>query len=213
MPLDRLTYEITKQSENETVVTYKYHDVSVGTASGKFGTVYAPAQLVCEGDVEVRADAAQTVSDNIQIESFDEVLTQTSRMFRMGYQMAVGYAEAHPMVILAGGALLLVLLIVFIIILYFRCTAESRIRKRRMQEEKERQRRAEEIDRMTAAEIEAELRAVMEQERQRRAQEELARMEAEKAAEYERLMEEKAHETERLIDELEKERNERRASK
>ena len=66
---------------------------------------------------------------------------------------------------------------------------------------------------MTAAEIEAELRAVMEQERQRRAQEERTRMEAERAAEYERLMEEKAHETERLIDELEKERSERSASR
>lgn len=213
MSLDGLTYEITKNAQNETLVNYKYHDVSVGSASGKFGTVYVPAQLVCEGDVEVYTDAAETSSDNIQIESFDEVLTQTTQMFRMGYEMAVGYAEAHPMVILAGGALLLILLIVFIIILIFRCTAESRIRRRRMQEEKERQRRAEEIDRMTAAEIEAELRAVMEQERKRREQEELTRIEAEKAAEYERLMEEKAHETERLIDELEQERNERMASR
>lgn len=213
MSLDGFTYEIAKQSENEISVNYKYHDIAVGSATGKFGTVYAPAQLVCEGDVEVHADAAQTASDNIQIESLDEVLTQTSQIFQTGYQMAAGYAEAHPMVILVCGALLLILLIIFIIILYFRCTAESRIRKRRMQEEKERQRRAEEIDRMTAAEIEAELRAVMEQERQRRAQEERTRMEAERAAEYERLMEEKAHETERLIDELEKERSERSASR
>lgn len=208
-----LSYEVREQSSDKTVISYKYNDVPVGTAEGKFGTVYAPAQLICERDVEILPKAEQTSSDNIQIESLDEVLTQTTQVFRTGYELAVRYAQKNPLIVLVGGALLLVLLIIFIIVLFFRCTAESRIRRRRIQEEKERKKREEEIERMTAAEIEAELRAVMEQERQRKEREELAKIEAEKAAEYDRLMEEKAHETERLIDELEKERMERRASK
>ena len=111
------------------------------------------------------------------------------------------------------GIIILVILIVFIVVLIFRCTSESRIKRRRKQEEEERRKREEEIERMTTAEIEAELRAVMEQERLRKEQEQRAKAEAERAAEEARIMEEKAHETERLIDELEKERQERLASK
>ena len=102
--------------------------------------------------------------------------------------------------------------IIFIVILIFRSTADARIRRRRKLEVLERQRREEEIDRMTTAEIEAELRAVMAQEQKKRMQEQQALAEAERAAEEARKMEAKAHETEQLLEELERERQERLAA-
>lgn len=208
--LDNLTYQIEEQAGGGTKVSYEYNGNPVGIGRGEFGTIYAPAQLAFEKDMAVAASAD---SDHIQIESLDEVLTQTKDIFSTGYRMFSEYTENHFMTVLAGGILLLVVIIVFIVVLFFRCTAESRIRRRRKQEERERKKLEEEIERMTTAEIEAELRAVMEQERLRKEQEERAQAEAERAAEQARIMEEKAHETERLIDELEKERQERMASK
>ena len=207
---ESLTYQVEEQNGGVTKISYEYNGNPVGTGRGDFGTIYAPAQLAFERDVAV---TASTDSDNIQIESLNEVLTQTQDIFSTGYRMFTDYAENHFTAVLAGGILLLVVVIVFIVVLFFRCTAESRIRRRRKQEERERKKREEEIERMTTAEIEAELRAVMEQERLRKEQEQRAQAEAERAAEQARIMEEKAHETERLIDELEKERQERMASK
>lgn len=207
---ESLTYQVEEQNGGVTKISYEYNGNPVGTGRGDFGTIYAPAQLAFERDVAV---TASTDSDNIQIESLNEVLTQTQDIFSTGYRMFTDYAENHFTAVLAGGILLLVVVIVFIVVLFFRCTAESRIRRRRKQEERERKKLEEEIERMTTAEIEAELRAVMEQERLRKEQEQRAQAEAERAAEQARIMEEKAHETERLIDELEKERQERMASK
>ena len=209
-----LTYEVTQENRNERFLSYKYNGCPVGTSRGDFRTIAAPAQMVFEKDVEVKAPAESVLADtDIQIESFDEVLTQATEIFQTGYQMFTDYTENHFMTVIIGGTLLLVVLVVFIIILIFRCTSESRIRRRRKQEERERKKREEEIDQMTTAEIEAELRAVMEQERLRKEQERIAQAEAERAAEEARIMEEKAHETERLIDELEQERQERLSSK
>ncbi len=208
-----VTHEVAARSGSRTTLSCKYNDWQVGVFVGDVQSVFAPAQMVFERDVEMPAVPSDSSGDHIQVESLDDVLTQTTTIFEAGYQKVMEYTQGHFLAVLVGGTIALVILVVLIIILLFRCTSESRIRRRRKQEEKERRKREEEIDRMTTAEIEAELRAVMEQERLRREQEALAQAEAERAAEEARIMEEKAHETERLIDELERERQERLAAK
>ena len=97
-------------------------------------------------------------------------------------------------VLLAGGFLLLILLII-ILILILRVSRESRLLRRRRQEENAMLRRAEEIDRQSAAQIEAELRSAMEAERARK--EKARRRQAEIDAEEARL-----RETEELLREI-----------
>lgn len=206
-----LSYNLVQEDGNSKVVSYEYNGQSVGIAKGSFRTIYAPAQLVFEKDSSVNA-LSSAVDTDIQIESLDEVLSHTATIFDVGYQLIQDYAQDHTVLVMAGGIVLLILLIIFIIVLIFRSTADARIRKRRKLEELERRKREEEIEQMTAAEIEAELRAVMEQERLRKEREQRARAEAERAAEESRKMEAKVHETEQLIDELERERQEPMAS-
>lgn len=198
-------------SENGTRKRYScdFGGQTVGWASGDFAMIYAPVQLPFEGNAIVQETLSET--NSIQIESMNEVLSQAGDIFKAGRQIVIDYAKDNTMTVLIGGLILVVLLIIFVIVLIFRATADARIRRKRRLEEAERLRREEEIDRMTTAEIEAELRAVMEQERMRRTQEQRALAEAERAAEEARRIEEEAHETERLIEELEQERQERLA--
>ena len=199
---DAITYDA---ADNK--ISYYYNGYPIGSASGKAAVIYAPAQLVFERDVEVQQ--AVSAEQNIQIESFEEVLMQAETIVESGYRIFLAYAEENPLKVLAGGAILLVLLIIFIIILIFRSTADARIRRRRKLEALERQRREEEIERMTTAEIEAELRAVMAQEQMKKIQEQQVQAEAERVAREAREAEEKERETELLLEELEKERQER----
>lgn len=208
---ENLSYELLQENGSEKVISYEYNGQKVGTAKGSFRTIYAPAQLSFERDVLAGSSVLDLHTD-IQIESLDEVLTQAAAIFDSGAKLVQDYAENHFMVVAAGGAVLLILLIVSIIVLIFRCTADARMRRKRKQEEIERRRREEEIERMTVAEIEAELRAGMEQERLRKENEQRAQAEAERAAEEARKMEAKAHETEQLLEELERERQERLAA-
>lgn len=208
-----LSYQIVEDNGKEKVLSYDYNGYPVGNSQGTFRTVSAPVQTVVERDVEVQEVTASSSGEKIQIEGLNDVLAQTTDFFDTGYRMLTEYTENHVLTVLIAGIIVLIILIMLIVLLIFRCTSESRIKRRRKQEEKERRRREEEIERMTTAEIEAELRAVMEQERLRKEQERIAQAEAERAAEKARIMEEKAHETERLIDELEKERQGRMAKK
>lgn len=209
-----LTYQVTEQAGNRKVFSYEYNGCLVGTAQGSFYSFFAPAQFTYQTKSDAVKEIVKSASgSNIQIESLNEVLEQTTALFNNGYRMVTEYAETHFTTVLIGGIIILIILILFIILLIFRCTSDSRIKRRRKQEEEERRRREAEIEQMTTAEIEAELRAVMEQERLKKEQERAALAEAERAAEEARRMEEKAHETERMLEELEKERQERLASK
>lgn len=211
-----LTYQLVAEDGNQKTLSYEYNGIPVGSFQGSFNTAFVPAQTLLQKKTDLVKEVVQetaTSGENIQIESLNEVLNQAAGIFQTGYRMFTEYTENNTMTVLVGGIVLLLVLILFIVLLIFRCTSESRIKRRRKQEEEERRKREEEIERMTTAEIEAELRAVMEQERLRKEQEELARAEAERAAEEARIMEEKAHETERLLDELEQERQERLAEK
>lgn len=202
-------YNISRQGRN-TVLSYEFNGYPVGTSQGSFRVLNAPVQLPFEKDVEVAYGTTEVSSGNkIQIENLDDVFVQVNDIFDTIYQVVVSYTGEHTLTVLIAGIVVLVIIIFLIILLIFRSTSESRIQRRRRQEEKERRKREEEIEQMTTAEIEAELRAAMEQERLRKEQEMAVQLEAERAAEEQKIMEEKAHETEQLIDELEKERQER----
>jgi uncharacterized membrane protein len=181
--LSDLTYQVSRD-KGKCSISYEYNGWPAGTSEGDFRTIYAPVQMLFERKVEVQLpDAEETsVSVSTQTDGWNAVLTQTADVFRSGYLVAAEYIEQNRLPVLISGFVLLIILILLIILLFFRCTAESRIKRRRKQEEKARKKREEEIERMTTAEIEAELRAVMEQERLKREQERLAQTEAEKAA-------------------------------
>lgn len=202
-----ISWKVLSEEGTRKVYSCEYNGQIVGWATGDFSVIYAPVQLSFERMVDVQT--VSSAGNSIQIESLDEVLAQAGNIFQAGRQIVIDYAKNNTMTVLIGGLILLVVLIIFIVILIFRATSDARIRRRRRLEEAERIRREEEIDRMTTAEIEAELRAVMEQERMRREQEQRALAEAERAAEEARKIEEQAHETERLLEELEQERQER----
>lgn len=211
---DRLTLRTGEKAGNSRSVIYEYEGTAVGVSRGTFYPIYAPAQLSFEGEAVVAEPAQEeeaVSAGGIRIENLDGVLAQTAAIFESGFAALEGYTSEHTVTVLAAGAVVLVILIVFIVVLIFRCTSDMRIKRRRKQEEKERKLREEEIERMTTAEIEAELRAVMEQERIRKEQEVLRQEEAVRAAEESRRLEEEAHETERLLQELEEERLQRRA--
>ena len=173
-----LTCEIASEEGSHKTFSYFYHGQSVGTASGSFRPIYAPVQLPFEYDVDAET-VSLDLSTDVQIENLDEIVSQAVLIFDSGKQFLENYASEHVSVVIAAAAVLLGLVVISVIVLVFRCTANARIRRRRRQEEVERKRREEEIERMTAAEIEAELRAVMEQERLRREQQ----RKAERAAE------------------------------
>ncbi|MCD7737199.1 MAG: D-alanyl-D-alanine carboxypeptidase, partial [Lachnospiraceae bacterium] len=207
-----ITCTVVEESGSTKTLAYEYNGQSIGSATGKLNTLFVPVQSKYSLGSGVSAAAEASAEESIQIEGLDDVLEQATGLIDKGYRIITDYTENHIMTVMAGGAVLLIILVILLIVLIFRATADARIRRRRRLEEEERRKREEEIERMTTAEIEAELREVMEQERLRKEQEELAAAEAERAAREAEEMEWKAHETERLIDELERERQERISS-
>lgn len=187
-------------------IAYSYEGWPVGTAYGTFYPFVEPAQMIFERTSpfleQNQAAVAAAADKKIQIESLEDMSVWITELFQNGSQMFLEYTEGHLMTVMIAGLVVLILLLVFLIVLIFRRTSDYRIRRRRRQEERERQRREEEIEQMTTAEIESELRAVMEEERRRREQEQFRREEAERTAR-------ELHETEQLLNELEKERHER----
>lgn len=191
-------------------IVYSCQGWPVGTAYGMFYPFSAPAEMVFE---RTSSDLAQNQTleavskdGSIQIESVDDLIDWVAGILKTCFQILKEYAEEHTMVLLIVGALILVFLVVFIVILFFRLTSDYRIQRRRKQEEKERLRREEEIERMTTAEIESELRAVMEEERRKKEMELQQQAEARRAAEEAERMEQELHETEHFLDKLEAER-------
>ncbi|MCD7744062.1 MAG: D-alanyl-D-alanine carboxypeptidase [Lachnospiraceae bacterium] len=207
-----ITYTVTEANGSTRTFSYEYNGQPVGTATGKLNTLFVPASTKYPVGTGTAATQETSSEDSIQIEGLDEVLDQAAVVLNEGYQLLTDYTEEHFFTVLAAGVVLLIIVVVIIIVLIFRATADARIRRRRRLEEEERKKREEEIEQMTTAEIEAELRAVMEQERLRKEEEERAAAEAERAAREAEEMEWKARETERLIDELEQERQERISS-
>ncbi len=91
--------------------------------------------------------------------------------------------QKNTMAVALIGALVLAVLVIMIIILIMRCTKESRIQRKRQAEQRARLRAEEDIDRMSAVEIEQQLRQAMDAEKEKRdrAEERRRRREAEEA--------------------------------
>ncbi len=81
------------------------------------------------------------------------------------YQTIRRYIKENTMTVILIGVFVLAILLIMIIILIMRTTKESRIRRKRRAEERARMRAEEAIDRMSAVEIEQELREAMESQR------------------------------------------------
>lgn len=188
---------------------YSYHNWPVGMAVIELHPM--PAGIVLpfeqELDVETLLQHTSKIRAKNEIEATALIVYEKAEeMIREVYTAAAAFTEENKMVMLLGGAFLLLVVLILISIWLARCTREFRIQKRRRQEEKVRLRRAEELDQMTTAEIEQELREAMAQERQRRAQEEAQleekRRQEEAEREEERRREEELRETERLLEEI-----------
>ncbi len=134
------------------------------------------------------------------------VYNRTKEITQNVYTASRNFMEENKLLVLLGGGLILLVLLVIIMILVVRCTRESRIQRRRRQEERERLKREEQIDQMTTAEIEQELREAMEQER-RKQEQEAAKEEAR------RIQEEKLRETERVLEEIDRIESEQKEKK
>ena len=179
-------------------LTYSYDGWEVGHGSLEF----APLPTGIELPYHQTRDMETLLKQSESLRRIREVNQTASQAWDTIIHTATGvydkardFVKANTMTVLLAGAFLLLVLGILIIILVLRLTRESRIARKRRQEEKAMLRKAEEIDRMSASQIEAELRAGMEAERQRK-EKERARMA--QAAEEER----KLRETEALLEQI-----------
>lgn len=193
-------------------IFYTCHGWPVGSARGTFYPLSGPVQMFFDQTspyLEMNLAAGTSADGDIQIESLEELAEWISGIFITCARIFLEFTENNLPVAAVAGLAALIFIIIFLVVLIFRCTSDRRIRKRRKQEELERRKREEEIERMTTAEIEQELRAVMEEERRRKEQMQREQAEAERAAAESELMERRLREAEDLLDELERERQER----
>ncbi len=209
---DELSYTVADDSASTRTFTFTFNDWPVGTGTGKLNTPFVPIQAALQVGAEATEENISSSGGSKEMEGMDEALDQTVGFLESGYHSFMDYAQNHAALVLIVGALLIIFLIVLIIVLIFRCTSDARIRRKRRLEEEEMERKEAEIDQMTTDEIEAELREAMKEEERRKEEEEKAKAEKEKAAQEAEEMERKAKETEELIDELERERQERLAA-
>lgn len=189
-----------ESSGQTTLLTYLYHEWPVGSAVIELHEMPADTQLPFEQELDMEAllknSSMLRVRNEIE-QTAMVVYNRSKEIVNKAYSVTMEFTEKNKLMVLLGGCFLLIVLLVIIMILIIRCTREARIQKRRRQEEKERLRKAEEIDQMTTAEIEQELRMAMEQERRKREQEAAK-------VEEQRIQEEKLRETELILEEINK---------
>ena len=187
-----------KTGSDSDLFRYMYHGWPVGYGSIHFNAlptgITMPYQqprdmetLLKEGASRRRLRELQETANNAweRIHGTAEKIWSASKKF----------VDENRMTAILIGAFLLLVLLILIVILVLRCTREYRIIRKRRQEDFARARNEDEINRMSAVEIEEELRQAMEEENARRKREELR-------AEQARLAEEELRETERLLEEI-----------
>lgn len=189
------------QSLNQTTeqITYLYHNWPVGSARVEVYPLSTGIVLPFQKKLDMEAlrpSSLQKGRNEVEATAL-MVMQRTKDFVGDAYTGMQQFAEKNTLTVILAGSLVLLILVIIIIILVVRCTRESRIQRRRRQEEKERLRKAEEIDQMTTAQIEQELRAAMEQERRKQELEAARR-------EEQRREEEKLRETERILEEINK---------
>lgn len=198
-----VTAESLEAQSNQTgqsyrTISYSYHGWPVGLAAIEVYPIPTGIQLPFEKelDMEIILQNSSVQRARNEIEATAMIVWNKAQdIYQDVSSGVIAFAQANRMTVVLGGCLILIILLIVIGILISRCTKEARIQNRRRQEEKVRLRKEEEIDQMTTAEIEQELRMAMEEERQKREME-AARLEEE------RLKEEKLRETERILEEI-----------
>lgn len=201
MSTDSLTEKISGRNGMTVDISFLYGDWPVG--SGKM--TLAPLELDIKLCFEKKLDVQTVTATASAHKSWSEieataltVIENTKDVLQKIYENGSRFIEENMLLVVCIGSFLLLILVICMIILINRCTRESRLMRRRRQEEQERLRIEEEIEKKTTEEIENELRAAMEQEQQRRQREEARK-------EEERVREEKLHETERILEEINRE--------
>ncbi len=188
----------TKVGENTDLFQYTYNGWPVGYGGLHFtampsGITFAYQQsrdmetLLKEGASRRRIREIQQTAESAW-ENIRNITTKT-------YTSVCDFIDNNRMTAILIGAFLLLILLILIVILVLRCTRDYRIQRRRRQEDYAKARTEDEIERMSAVEIEEELRRAMEEERARREREEYRAAQA-------RLAEEQLRETEQLLEEI-----------
>lgn len=209
LPAADLTAQTSNMGQTGLNITYLYEEWPVGAALIELNTMPKDTALPFEQSLDMPTLLKNSSSLRARREIQQTAMTVYNRTIEISqdvYTSCRDFIERNKLMVLLGGGLILLVLLVIIIILIVRCTRESRIQRRRRQEEQERLKREEQIDQMTTAEIEQELREAMAQERQKREKEE-----AEEEAR--RLQEEKLRETERVLEEIDRIESEKKANK
>ena len=122
-------------------------------------------------------------------------LSRTGEMISSVSSSIVTFVSKNRLTVVLGIAFILLVVLVMIIIILLRLSKEEKIKRRRRQEARMRKQSEEEIDQKTTAEIEAELRAAMQRE-------ERYEMMARQKREQELRDERKLHETEEILEEI-----------
>ena len=179
---------------------YLYNGWPVGSGSFRFNKIPFNTARVLPfqhgRDMDTLLALSNAVRDNRTItQTAQDVWNDFSEISQNMVTVVKDFFGGNRMVVLLAGGFLLLILLILIIILILRISRESRLLRRRRAEEKAMLRRAEEIDRKSAQEIEAELRGAMQAERARREKERRRRAEAE-------AEEAKLRETEELLREI-----------
>ena len=168
-----LTHEVFRSGRSlERTIAYSYEGWPMGTARGTFYPVAAPAMLYLERTspfLELNRSISQASEPAIPIraDSLLEAAARVEEIAASGFEVIKRYSGDNLILVVAFAAVLLLILIILGMVLVFRANSGRRLKKRREQEQEELRRKEEEIDRMTTAEIEAELREAMRAEHQR----------------------------------------------
>ncbi len=198
IPADADVDRLTVKADGNGVLEYLYEGVHVGTGAVAFTPVPTDITLEYEQyrDMEaIFASSATARQMNELTQTADLAISNLKTGGETIIQTAVQYVETNTMTVIMIGVFVLAILLILIIILIMRVTRESRIRRRRLAEQRARQKAQEDIDRMSAVEIERQLREAMDEEQQRRN----VREQREAAL---RAEEEKLRETEAIIEEI-----------
>ncbi len=149
---------------------YTYEGVHVGSGAVDFTPIPTDITLSYEQsrDMEaIFASTAVTRQVNELTQTADLAFSNLKNGSQTVYETAQKYVEENTMTVILIGVFVLAILLIMIIILFMRVTRESRIRRRRASEQRARLRAQEEIDRMSAVEIEQQLREAMREEQRK----------------------------------------------
>ncbi len=195
---DGLAVDDLARSSDGSLISYSYAGWTLGSAE----IVFMPLPQNATYSFKQERDMTDALKLAYEKQTQDELtqtaqlaVTQLSEKTDYIYRYIDGYVRKNTVTVALIGVFILAILVILIIILIMRYTREARIQRRRIAEEKARLKAEEEIDRMSAAAIEEQLRGVM-----KAAEEEKSRRERKQQQFAE--AEDELRETEALLDEI-----------